>query len=139
MIELPLSTEIDEPTPEGPLLLLAEDNELNVETFADYLKFMGYCLLLAKNGEETIAIAKTHKLDLIVMDIQMPGIDGLEAIRQIRADEQIAHMPIIALTALAMPGDRERCLAAGANSYLAKPVRLKELLGVIQQLLRVDL
>lgn len=136
MIELPLSTEIDEPTPEGPLLLLAEDNELNVETFADYLTFMGYCLVLAKNGEEAIAIAKTHKPDLIVMDIQMPGIDGLEASRQIRADQQIAHIPIIALTALAMPGDREQCLAAGANSYLAKPVKLKELLGVIQQLLR---
>lgn len=137
MTELP-SSEFDEPTSEGPLLLLAEDNELNVETFADYLEFMGYGLVLAKNGEEAIAIAKAHKPDLIVMDIHMPGMDGLEAIRQIRAERQTAHMPIIALTALAMPGDRERCLAAGANNYLAKPVRLKELLGVIQQLLRVD-
>lgn len=134
-MELPFSTQVIETTSEGPLLLLAEDNQLNIETFADYLQFKGYCLILANNGEEAVAIAKTHKPDVIVMDIQMPGIDGLEAIRQIRAEQQIARTPIIALTALAMPGDRERCIAAGANSYLAKPVKLKELVEVIQQLL----
>jgi CheY-like chemotaxis protein len=68
------------------------------------------------------------------MDIQMPGMDGLEAIRHLRADATLNHIPIIALTALAMPGDRERCLAAGANEYLSKPVKLKNLAQLIDKL-----
>jgi CheY-like chemotaxis protein len=90
---------------------------------------------LAENGEKAIALAQSEKPDLILMDIQMPGMDGLEAIKQIRLNANLAQIPIIALTALAMPGDRDRCLEAGANEYISKPVRLKQLTSLIQEML----
>ncbi|MBD2329802.1 CBS domain-containing protein [Alkalinema sp. FACHB-956] len=121
-----------------PLILLAEDNEDNIETFSAYLLARGYRLMLAGNGEEAVTLAQRHRPDLILMDIQMPRVDGLTAIRRLRADSSLADIPIIALTALAMQGDAERCLAAGANDYLSKPVRLKQLLDVMQQLLSPD-
>ena len=116
-----------------PLILLADDNEANVMTVACYLEAKGYRLITAKNGLEAIALAKDYHPDLILMDIQMPIIDGLEAIIQIRLDLQLVNIPIIAMTALAMLGDRERCLAAGANDYLTKPVKLKQLVIIIEQ------
>jgi PAS domain S-box-containing protein len=116
-------------------ILLAEDNEANISTVSSYLEAKGYRILLARNGQEAIAIAKMHQPDLILMDIQMPVMDGLEATKQIRRDPNLVGIPIIALTALAMAGDREKCLAAGANEYLTKPVKLKNLTNIIQQLL----
>jgi predicted ATPase/signal transduction histidine kinase/ActR/RegA family two-component response regulator len=116
-----------------PLILLAEDNQANAETFTDYLESFGYQILLAIDGEEAINLNKLHTPDLILMDIQMPRVNGLEAIQQIRGDH--SDVPIIALTALAMPEDRERCFKAGASEYLSKPVKLKQLASVIQQLL----
>jgi PAS domain S-box-containing protein len=117
------------------LILLAEDNEANVSTFSSYLNAKGYRLIVAKDGEEAIALAKAHTPDIILMDIQMPIMDGLEATKQIRLDPNLGNIPIIALTALAMSGDRERCLEAGANDYLAKPIKLKELNTTIQRIL----
>jgi len=117
------------------LLLLAEDNESNIKTFKAYLEAMGYRLIVAKNGQEAINLAFSQCPDLILMDIQMPGISGLEAIREIRSTLNLVTTPIIALTALAMEGDRELCLEAGANEYLAKPVKLKQLRTLIQSLL----
>ncbi|CAN1209146.1 histidine kinase [Tumidithrix helvetica PCC 7403] len=119
----------------APLILLAEDNEANIQTFSSYLNALDYRVIVARNGEEAIAMAKANAPDIILMDIQMPRMDGLEAIRLIRADTQIPTIPIIALTALAMEGDRERCLAAGANEYLAKPIKLKLLNAAIQKFL----
>ncbi|MFB2897421.1 PAS domain-containing protein [Aerosakkonemataceae cyanobacterium BLCC-F50] len=116
-------------------ILLVEDNELNIATISSYLGSKGYRLLVAKNGEDAIKFAKSLCPDLILMDIQLPKVDGLEAIRQIRAEEHLANTPIIALTALAMPGDQERCLVAGANAYMSKPVKLKQLVENIQSLL----
>lgn len=116
-----------------PLVLLAEDNEANILTLMDYLEVHGYRVALARNGLEAVQMAKAHKPDLILMDIQMPEMDGLEATRQIRADQGIANIPIIALTSLAMPGDRDRCLAAGVEEYITKPVSLKQLVNVIAQ------
>jgi PAS domain S-box-containing protein len=129
--------EPSEPEQQGgsPLILLAEDNEANISTVSSYLKAKGYRILLAKNGEEAIALAKSENPNLILMDIQMPGMDGLEAMQQIRLDPNLVDLPIIALTALAMTGDRDRCLAAGANDYLTKPVKLKQLAATIQHLL----
>lgn len=119
----------------APVILLADDNEANISTISCYLEAKGYRLLIAKDGQEAIAITKAHRPNLILMDIQMPVIDGIAAIEQIRLDPNLVNVPIIALTALAMTGDRERCLAAGANEYLAKPVKLKQLANTIQQLL----
>ncbi|MEA5490290.1 MULTISPECIES: ATP-binding protein [Pseudanabaena] len=116
-------------------ILLAEDNEANIEMLSPYLEALGYHLLLAKNGQEAIALAKSHQPDLILMDVQMPIMDGLEATKQIRLDPNLVNIPIIALTALAMVGDRDRCIAAGANDYCSKPIRLKELTQMIENLL----
>ncbi|MEH2128970.1 PAS domain S-box protein [Nostoc sp.] len=118
-----------------PLILLAEDNQPNIDTMSAYLESRGYHLILANNGQQAIDFMRVERPDLIVMDIQMPGMDGLEAIRRIRNEPQFVHIPIIALTALAMPGDRETCLAVGANEYLTKPIKLKQLVTTIQQLL----
>jgi len=127
--------QIDQSQTEGlisPLILLAEDEAANIATFSSYLEAKGYRILLATDGQQAIDLAKAHHPDLILMDIQMPIIDGLTAIKQIRIDPNLADIAIIALTALAMTGDRDRCLAAGANEYLSKPIKLKSLDQMIQ-------
>jgi signal transduction histidine kinase/CheY-like chemotaxis protein len=121
----PLPVEDRQPLPS--LVLLAEDNEANIHTFSSYLTAKGYQIILARNGLEAIELAKSYIPDLILMDIQMPQMDGLAAIASIRQDPRFVNIPIIALTALAMNGDRERCLDIGANDYLAKPVQLRQL------------
>ena len=118
------------------IVLLVEDNASNVETIGDYLRFKGYTLVIASNGIEALVKAEEINPDLILMDIQMPVMDGLEATRRLRADPRFTSTPIIALTALAMTGDRERCIEAGATDYLSKPVSLKELTKKIQNLLQ---
>ena len=127
------SLEID--SDHAPLILLAEDNEANIQTFSSYLTAINYRVIIARNGLEAIAQAKEHLPDIILMDIQMPTMDGLEATKQIRLDPNLVNIPIIALTALAMEGDREKCLAVGANEYLAKPIKLRQLNSTIQQML----
>jgi CheY-like chemotaxis protein len=118
--------------PSEPLILLAEDNELNIETFSRYLTAKGYRLILAYNGQEAIDLAHIYQPDLILMDIQMPDMDGIAAIQYLRQESQLTHIPIIAITALATTYDRDKCLAIGANEYLAKPLKLKELHQTIQ-------
>jgi PAS domain S-box-containing protein len=115
-----------------PLVLLAEDSSINVRIIADYLQAKDYRLIVARSGREAIERALEERPDIILMDVQMPGMDGLEATRRIRADASLAGVPIIALTALAMPGDRERTIQAGANDYMSKPVSLKQLAGAIE-------
>ncbi|RME97236.1 MAG: response regulator [Chloroflexi bacterium] len=119
-----------------PLILLAEDNELNLNTLSDYLLNSGYRVVSARNGAEAIERAKEETPNLILMDIQMPIMDGFEAMQRLKANARFAKIPIIALTALAMPGDREKCLAAGANEYMSKPISLKGLAQMIQTQLR---
>jgi len=119
-------------SPDHPVtVLLAEDNEESINTISDYLGVKGYRVIVARNGAEAVKRAREERPDVILMDIQMPGMDGLEAMRCIRSDVSLATVPIIALTALAMPGDRERCLEAGANDYISKPVNLRGLIEAI--------
>lgn len=124
---------LDSPVPDiSPLLLLAEDNEANIHTLSRYLITKGFRLVIARDGQQAIERAKEIRPEVILMDIQMPGIDGLEAIRRLRREPSLESTIIIALTALAMPGDRERCLKEGANEYLSKPVSLKELVQLLE-------
>jgi CheY-like chemotaxis protein len=120
--------------PSSAIVLLVEDNEANIAITEAFLQAKAYQVLTARSGIEGIERVLTDRPDIILMDIQMPGLDGLETIRRLRADPALNHIPIIALTALAMPGDRERCLAVGANEYLSKPVRLKKLAQLIDKL-----
>lgn len=116
-------------------ILLVEDNELNTMTISSYLTAKGYKIVVAQNGQEALALAQVSKPDLILMDIQMPVMDGIEATKQIRKIPSLDHVPIIAITALAMDKDVEHCLAAGANDYLSKPVKLRQLTQLIQKFL----
>lgn len=124
------------PAPHTVTILLAEDNEYNRLVTADYLTHAGYRMVLAQDGVEAIEQAEAHHPHMIVMDVQMPGMNGLDVIRALRAKPEFASTPIIAFTALAMSGDRERCLEAGADAYLAKPASMKSLSALVEQLLR---
>lgn len=119
----------------SPVILVAEDNEASINSLASYLTAKGYQLLVAKNGIEAVKLAISERPDMILMDIQMPGMDGLEATQLIRQNPDLERVPILALTALAMEGDRDRCLAAGATDYLSKPVKLRELVQRIERML----
>ncbi|MEI7769361.1 MAG: CHASE domain-containing protein [Chloroflexales bacterium] len=125
-----------EPAPAVGHILLVEDNEINIIAIGDYLQDRGYHVAVARNGREALDMVGEVRPDVILMDIQMPVMDGLEATRHLRAMPAYAATPIIALTALAMPGDRERCLAAGVSEYMAKPVSLRGLVETLQGLLR---
>jgi PAS domain S-box-containing protein len=116
-----------------PAILLAEDNEASILIVTDYLAMLGYQVVVVRNGIEALACAHELRPALILMDIQMPEMDGLETTRRLRADPGLATVPIIAITALAMPGDHELCLAAGANAYMSKPISLKNLAALIAE------
>lgn len=120
------------------LILLADDNMPNILTIGEYLESYNYTVLVAHDGFEAITKAQECHPELMLMDIQMPIINGLDAIARLRGDPEFVSTPIIALTALAMPGDRERCLQAGANEYLSKPVSLKLLVKTIEAMLARD-
>jgi PAS domain S-box-containing protein len=121
---------------EGLRVMLVEDNHFNRDTVESFLSAQGVELFCAEDGLAAVEIAQHEDLDIIIMDIQMPRLDGLGAIKRIRRQEKNKCVPIIALTALALTGDSERCLSAGANDYLAKPVKLSKLVEVIQRNLR---
>jgi signal transduction histidine kinase len=116
-------------------ILLVEDNQANILTIGEYLENHGYEIVIANDGVQAIEKANEINPDIILMDIQMPLMDGIEATRRLRSDVRFASTPIIALTALVMPGDRERCLESGANEYISKPVSPKELRKIIETFL----
>ena len=118
-----------------PTVLLIEDTNEVIMMIRDYLELAGYQVVTAKDGVEGITQAQLIHPDLILMDVMMPRMDGLEATRRLRSEPEFAATPIIALTALAMPSDRERCISAGMNDYMSKPVNLKELVKTIQRFL----
>ena len=116
-------------------ILLVEDNEMNRDMLSRRLARKGYDVALALDGREGVTMATAGGYDLILMDMSLPEIDGWEATRQVRAAETGKRVPIIALTAHAMSGDREKAMAAGCDDYDTKPVELERLLGKIEALL----
>ena len=125
-----------ERTPIRATVLIAEDNAANILTLGDYLEAHGYKIIVAHDGMEALEKAEVLNPDVILMDIQMPVMSGLEAMTRLRAHPRFESTPIIALTALAMPGDRERCLQAGATEYMSKPVGLRNLVNTVARLLK---
>jgi signal transduction histidine kinase len=117
------------------VILIVDDNSQNLEITADYLQLRGFRAVVAHSGAEAIRHARECLPNMILMDIQMPDMDGIETIRRLRTEAQFARTPIVALTALAMPGDRERCLASGADEYLSKPISLHHLVETLERLL----
>jgi CheY-like chemotaxis protein len=109
-----------------PTLLLIEDNPFNSELFADLLTNSGISVRIACTAEQGIRLAMTELPDLILMDISLPGLDGLAATRLLKKEKATAQIPIVALTAHAMPGDKEKALAAGCAAYLTKPINTRE-------------
>ena len=116
----------------GERILVVEDNELNMKLFRDVLGARGYRTLEATSGGEAVELATEHAPDLVLMDIQLPDFDGVQALGRLRANERTAAIPVLALTAQAMDGDRERFLAAGFDGYLSKPVNVRELIGTVR-------
>jgi two-component system, cell cycle response regulator DivK len=114
-------------------VLVVEDNEKNMKLFRDVLRATGYTTLGATTGEDAVELAQSHEPALVLMDVQLPGIDGLEALRRLRQDELTASIPVLAVTAQAMSGDRERFLEAGFDGYLSKPIDVAELIQVVQE------
>ena len=116
----------------SPQILVVEDNERNMKLFRDVLESSGYRTLEATTGERAVELAVEHCPDLVLMDIQLPDIDGVEALGRLRAEERTASVPVLALTAQAMDGDRERFLAAGFDGYLSKPVDIAEFVTTVK-------
>jgi two-component system cell cycle response regulator DivK len=117
----------------GAQILVVEDNEKNMKLFRDVLLATGYRTLEATTGGEAVALAAEHSPDLVLMDIQLPDFDGVEALGRLRADERFSSVPVLALTAQAMEGDRERFMAAGFDGYLSKPVNIAEFVATVKR------
>jgi CheY-like chemotaxis protein len=119
-----------------PKILLVEDNEMNRDMLSRRLERKGYQVVIAIDGEQGVAMASSEQPNLILMDMSLPVIDGWEATRRIKGDPAVRATPVIALTAHAMAGDQEKCVAAGCDDYDTKPVDLPRLLGKIEALLQ---
>ena len=117
----------------GERILVVEDNEKNMKLFRDVLDATGYRTLEATTGGEAVDVASEHTPDLVLMDIQLPDVDGVQALHRLRADPRTATIPVVALTAQAMWGDRERFLAAGFDGYVSKPVNVHDLIETVRQ------
>lgn len=115
-------------------ILLVEDNEANRDMLSRRLIRRGYAVVCAVDGEQGVTLARSETPDLILLDMSLPGLDGWAAVRRVKADPATAHIPVIALTAHAMAGDRERALAAGCDDYDTKPVEFDRLLAKIEAL-----
>lgn len=116
-------------------VLVVEDNELNMKLFNDLLQAHGYDTVQTKDGRDAMELARSHHPDLIVMDIQMPEISGLEIARALKADAKLKHIPIIAVTACAMKGDEEKIRQGGCEGYIAKPISVPHFLQTVARFL----
>jgi two-component system cell cycle response regulator DivK len=115
-------------------VLIIEDNDKNMKLARDVLQAKGYQTLEAITGEDGVKLARERKPDLVLMDIQLPGINGIEAFRQIRADANTSRIPVVALTASVTPTDRTAIAAAGFDAFLSKPINLKEFLDTVKRM-----
>jgi two-component system, cell cycle response regulator DivK len=116
-------------------VLIVEDNELNMKLFNDLLAAHGYDTVQTNDGITALELARSHRPDLILMDIQLPEISGLEVTRRIKEDEELQRIPVIAVTAFAMKGDRERIRAGGCEDYIAKPISIAAFLETVERFL----
>jgi two-component system cell cycle response regulator DivK len=117
----------------GGQILVVEDNERNMKLVRELLEATGYRAIEAATGSQALDLAREHRPDLVLMDIRLPDIDGVEALSRLRADDRTASIPVLAVTAQAMHGDRERCLAAGFDGYLSKPIDVGQLLEAVSR------
>ena len=116
-------------------VLIVEDNELNMKLFHDLLDSQGYATLQTREGLQAMALARQHMPDLILMDIQLPEISGLEVTKWLKDDEELAHIPVIAVTAFAMKGDEERIRQGGCEAYISKPISVPRFIETIKSYL----
>jgi two-component system cell cycle response regulator DivK len=116
-------------------ILIVEDNELNMKLFNDLLESNGHATLRTKSGLEAISLARSHRPDLILMDIQLPEISGLEVTRRLKEDKDLRDIPVIAITAFAMKGDEEKILQGGCEAYLSKPISVAKFLETVNSFL----
>lgn len=118
-------------------ILIVEDNELNMKLFHDLLDAHGYIVYQTRNGIDALELARKHKPDLILMDIQLPEVSGLEVTKWLKDDDELCHIPVVAVTAFAMKGDEERIREGGCEGYISKPISVMHFLETIGQLLNV--
>jgi CheY-like chemotaxis protein len=118
-------------------VLIVEDNEMNRELFTLLVNSLGCKILQAKDGEEGVRVAKENNIDLILMDIQMPKMDGITALKLLRSDDRTRDIPVIALTSYAMKGDKERYLEYGFSDYITKPIEKKQFLNALKSILDI--
>jgi two-component system cell cycle response regulator DivK len=116
-------------------ILIVEDNELNMRLFNDVLQASGYQTLQTGDGSEAVTLAEEHRPDLILMDMRLPGISGMEATQIIKARDDLRHIPIVAVTASALKGDEEKILAGGCDGFIAKPISIPTFLATVAQFL----
>jgi two-component system cell cycle response regulator DivK len=116
-------------------VLIVEDNELNMKLFHDLLEAQGYDILETREGLQALSLARAHHPDLILMDIQLPEISGLEVTKWLKEDEELASIPVVAVTAFAMKGDEERIREGGCEAYISKPISVAHFLDTIRKLL----
>jgi two-component system cell cycle response regulator DivK len=122
----------------GQRILVVEDNAKNLKLLRDVLKFSGYAVAEARSGEEGVELAGKRPPDLILMDLQLPGIDGVEALRLLRENPATRAVPVVAVTAFAMKNDRDRALLAGFDGYVEKPISVRALPSQVKNFLRPD-
>ena len=116
-------------------VLIVEDNELNMKLFHDLLEAQGYEVLETREGLQALSLAREHRPDLILMDIQLPEISGLEVTKWLKEDDELASIPVVAVTAFAMKGDEERIREGGCEAYISKPISVAHFLDTIRKLL----
>jgi len=129
----PIESPEPTPRPMTKTILIVEDNELNMKLFHDLLDAHGYKTLQTRNGREALELAREHRPDLILMDIQLPEVSGLEVTKWLKEDDQLKKIPVVAVTAFAMKGDEERIREGGCEAYISKPISVAMFLDTVRQ------